>query len=430
MKLTKATIVKLEPRASRYIAFDDVVSGFGVRVEPSGSRSFVLEYRPSGQGRAAAKRRLTLGNVDSLPLDAARKSAADTLARIRLGADPMAERRQAKAEATMASVAADFMTQHVRAKLKPRSADEYGRLLDKLIVPMLGKMKLRDVKRRDVARLHGKLSLSGKTQANKAVAVISSMWEWAVLLDHVTTEANPARGIMRNREQGRERFLTDEELTRLGETLRLAETTGLPWRVNQGGKSTSKHLAKVDSRFTRVSPFATAAIRLLILTGARLREILHLKWEQIDFQRGMAFLADSKTGAKPLILSGAALQLLQALPREAGNPHVIPGEGADARSDLKRPWGAIVRHAGLNGLRIHDLRHSSASIMAGAGAPLQVIGKVLGHSQIATTQRYSHLSNDPVRQVADRLGAHVTAAMGDAAADGAEIVPLKPRAWA
>ena len=174
----------------------------------------------------------------------------------------------------------------------------------------------------------------------------------------------------------------------------------------------------------KLDPFAVAAIRLLALTGARLREILDAQWPQVDLGRGVLSLPDSKTGKKLIYLSAAASAILAALPRVAFNPHVIPGakEGA-ARVDIHRPWAAVTRAAGLEGLRIHDLRHSFASVGAGRSLGLPIIGKLLGHSQAATTHRYAHLHVDPLRQAADAIGAEIDAAMSRAS-EG-DIVRLK-----
>src|SRR5262249_51011777 len=193
---------------------------------------------------------------------------------------------------------------------------------------------------------------------------------------------NPAARIERYREQRRERFLSSEELSRLGDALREGETIGLPW----SGEYESKHTVKEGNRRTVLDPFATAAIRLLILTSARLREILHPRWEHVDFERGILFLPDSKTGRKPVYLSAPAMQVLASLPHIEGTPHIIAGmkDGAP-KADLKKPWAAVTRAAGLNRVRIHDLRHSFASIGAGASLGLPIIGKLLGHSQAATT---------------------------------------------
>ncbi len=169
----------------------------------------------------------------------------------------------------------------------------------------------------------------------------------------------------------------------------------------------------------KLDPFAVAAIRLLILTGARLREIMHTKWDQVDREKGVIFLADSKTGGKPVYLSAAAQEVLAGIPRVAGNPHVIAGAKHGApRADLKKPWAAICRAAELEGLRLHDRRHSFASFGAGASLGLPIIGKLLGHTQAATTSRYAHLDVVPLRRGADTIGATISAAMnGDKSAD-------------
>ncbi|MBM3642389.1 MAG: site-specific integrase, partial [Alphaproteobacteria bacterium] len=189
-------------------------------------------------------------------------------------------------------------------------------------------------------------------------------------------------------------------------------------------KPTAKHAPKSANRRVKLDAFAVAAIRLLLLTGARLREILGAKWEQVDFERGILFLPDSKTGRKPIYLSAAAQAVLASLPRVDGNPHIIAGakEGAP-RADLAKPWAAVKRAARLEGVRLHDLRHSFASFGAGASLGLPIVGKLLGHSQAATTQRYAHLDADPLRRAADAIGATIAAAMEGN--KGAAVVPLK-----
>jgi integrase len=259
--------------------------------------------------------------------------------------------------------------------------------------------------------------------ANRVLAVVSSVWNWAARRDEVGAGSNPCLGIERYAENARERFLTSEEFARLGDALRLGETIGLEWAVDET-KPKANRAPKPESRLRTLDPFAVAAIRLLILTGARLREILHAQWRHVDFERGILLLPDSKTGKKPVYLSAAALSILSALPRIEGNPHVIAGakDGAP-RVDLKKPWAAVTGAADLEGVRLHDLRHSFASIGAGASMGLPVIGKLLGHSQAATTHRYAHLDADPLRRAADTIGATITAAMERGKT--AEVVPFR-----
>jgi integrase len=246
---------------------------------------------------------------------------------------------------------------------------------------------------------------------NRAAAVWSKAFAWAADAGLIPAGQNPVKGLKKYREQGRERFLTSEELARLGDRLREGEIVGLPYSVDES-KPTAKHAPKVEHRRVKLDRYAVAAIRLLILTGARLCEILHARWEQVDIERGLIFLADSKTGRKPLYLSAAAQEVLADLPRIEGNPHVIAGaKHGTPRSDLKKPWAAVSRAAGLEGVRLHDLRHSFASIAAGASLGLPIIGKLLGHSQPATTARYAHLDADPMRRAANTIGATISAAM-------------------
>jgi integrase len=319
-------------------------------------------------------------------------------------------------------VATDFLDHHVKAKRKGRTADEYERILTKHVVPALGSKRIADLRRADVARLHGKLSAS-PYQANRAVALVSAVWNWAARRDEVAFADNPSRAVERFVEKGRERFLTREELARLGDVLRESETIGLPYSVDET-KTKARNAPKPESRRTKLDAHAVAAIRLLILTGARLREILDAQWSQLDRERGILFLPDSKTGKKPLYLSAAAQSVLAAIPRMKENPHVIAGATKGApRADLHRPWKAIRKAARLDGVRVHDLRHSFASFGAGASLGLPIIGKLLGHSQAATTQRYAHLDADPLRRAADKIGNSIAAAM-EGIAD-ANVVALR-----
>jgi integrase len=279
-----------------------------------------------------------------------------------------------------------------------------------------------DVRRADVARLHAGL-VRTPYEANRTLAVVSAVWNWAARRDEVVATGKPAKAIERYPGQGRERFLTSEEFARLGDALRLAGTTGLPWKVDET-KRAARGAPKAGNRSRTLDPFAVAAIRLLILTGARLREILDAQWQHVDLERGVIFLPDSKTGRKPVYLSAAAQSVLASLPRVDGNPHIIPGERESApKADLKKPWAAVTKAASLDGVRLHDLRHSFASIGAGASMGLPVIGKLLGHSQPSTTARYANLDADPMRRAVDAIGATISAAMDKSG--GSNVVPLK-----
>jgi integrase len=222
------------------------------------------------------------------------------------------------------------------------------------------------------------------------------------------------------REIRRQRPLSSDELQRLGDTLRKAETQGLPWNVDES-KYSAKHLAKPEKRHVVFSPYVIAAVRLLLFTGCRLREILHLRWSEVDIERGMLWLSDSKTGPRAVVLNAPALDVLNGLERIG--TYVIAGDNFNKpRSDLKRPWDRIKAHAQLQGVRLHDLRHSFGSIGAGRGLGLPIIGKLLGHASPVTTARYVHLDNDPLRRASERIGSVIVAGLGDPARKNASAI--------
>jgi integrase len=247
------------------------------------------------------------------------------------------------------------------------------------------------------------------------------MFSWAAEHGHLPEGFNPTARVEKYREDRRERFLSADELERLGAAIREGETDGLPWDPD-ASKPTAKHAPRVEHRKVRLGLEIAAALRLLLLTGARLREILHLRWEYVDLERGLLLLPDSKTGRKTIILNAPALEILSGLERVS--TYVIPGEDpCKPRADLKRPWAAVAKRAGLEGVRLHDLRHTHASFGAGSGLGLPILGKLLGHTQAATTARYAHLDADPLRTASDKIGNAIAAAM-EGRPKG-DVVPLK-----
>ena len=418
-RITKRAVDALQcPQGrDRDFLWDNALAGFGVAVFPTGRKAYVAQYRQNGRSR-----RTTIGDHGRLTPDEARSQAKTILGAVETGADPIQERRASREMPTFGEVAADFLSEHVAAKRKSSTHKTYELLVRKHIVPAIGASRIADVTPADVAKMHSRMG-EAPGAANRVVSLVSAIWNWAARRRIVSFEANPARGIERNPEVAAERFLTALEFYRIGDALREAETIGLPYEVDET-KPRSKHAPKPDNRRVMLDPLAVAAIRLLILTGARLGEILSAQWRYVDLERGMIFLPNSKTGKKPIYLSAAALAVLAAIPRIEGNPHIIAGakDGAP-RADLKKPWAAVSRAAGLDGIRLHDLRHSFASIGAGASMGLPIIGKLLGHSQASTTQRYAHLDADPLRRAVDTIGTAITAAMDGSR--GAEVVPLK-----
>jgi integrase len=420
MRLTKRVVDSLAPRQKQYVEYDAELKGFGVAVYPSGIKSWVCEYRPHGGGRGVAKKRVTFGKITQLTPEQARKTAADTLAAVRLGGDPAADRAERRKALTVGELVDLFDEQYVGPMVKPGTAVSHRIALAELRQAH-GTLKAGSLSRSHVAALHARMA-DRPYAANRAVAVWGKAFTWGASRGLIPESYNPTKGLQKYREQGRERFLTTDELARLGTALAEGETIGLPYSVDET-KPKAKHAPRAENRRVKLDLFAVGAIRLLILTGARHREILDAKWEQVDLERGILFLADSKTGRKPIYLSAAAQAVLVALPRIEGNPHIIAGarDGAP-RADLKKPWAAVKRAAGIEGVRLHDLRHSFASIGAGASLGLPIIGKLLGHSQASTTHRYAHLDADPLRRAVDTIGVTISAAMDGG--KGGEVVGL------
>jgi integrase len=373
-KLTKRSIEALAPREIDYIAWDNDVPGFGVRVMPSGRKSFVLQYRAGRRSR-----RMVLGYVNVIAPERARGMAIQHLAALRQGVDPLTERDGGRDAVTVKDLAARFDAEHIAVHLKASTQKEYRRSLKKLILPAFGKRPIAEVSREEVARFHHKYR-HVPYQANRCLEILSKMFNLAELGGLRPDGSNPRKHIKKYREEKRERFLSAAELRRVGEVLREMEVEGLEM------------------------PSAIAAVMLLILTGCRLNEIMTLRWEYVDFAAGVLNLPDSKTGAKTIHLGKPAIDTLRRLPHLVGNPWVICGIKPGGRLiDLQPFWQRLRARAGLKDARIHDLRHTFASAAVAAGQCLPMIGKLLGHTQVATTARYAHLAADPVKAAADHV---------------------------
>jgi integrase len=384
-KITKRSVDALKAPAEgpEAVLWDSELKGFGVRVQRGEAKSYILHYRV-GTGRGAPLRKLTIGRHGSpWTPETARGEAKRLLGMIEDGADPAADKIARREAPTVAELAERFLAEHAAAKRKGSTAAEYKRLLEKMVLPALGNRKAAEVTRAEVARLHHELR-AAPYQANRVLAVLSKMFNlaerWALRPDG----SNPCRHVEKFAERKRERMLSPAELARLGDAL-----------------------AAYDG-----SPYVVAAVKLLVFTGARLSEVLGLRWEWIDFDRGEARLPDSKTGAKTLHLPPPALTVLAELPRLDDNPHVIVGrKPGSALVNLEKPWRAIRAAAGIKDVRLHDLRHAFASVAASSGMGLPIIGKMLGHTQPATTARYAHLASDPVKAAAAAVAGKIAAAM-------------------
>jgi integrase len=376
---------------------DTELSGFEVRARGGGAKVYGIRYRV-GSGRDAPMARYTIGRHGSpwTPYTA-RAEARRLLGQVAHGTDPASTKAAEKAAPTVAELAEQFMAEHAEAKRKASTSREYRRLLDHVVLPAIGNRKVADATRRDVAKFHH-ARRETPTEANRSLAVTSTMFNFAERIGLRTDGSNPCRHVEKYQQRRRERFLSTDELGRLGEAL-----------------------AAYDG-----SPYVTAAIKLLVFTGARLGEVLGLQWQWIDFEPGEARLPDSKTGAKTVHLPPPALAVLADLPRIEGNPHFIVGGVAGASLvNLEKPWRVIRKAAGLDDVRLHDLRHAFASVAAGSGMGLPIIGKMLGHTQAATTNRYAHLASDPVKAAAATVAGKMAAAMQSGNRNGGPAAVVK-----
>ncbi|MGR9230041.1 tyrosine-type recombinase/integrase [Rhizobium leguminosarum] len=443
IKIARKSMAAIVPGTTVITYWDTELPGFGLRVFPSGKRSWIIEYRPGAGGRGTSKKRLTLGPADeSMTPEAARSAARDMLARVRLGADPAAERAEERAGDTLKDVGEAWFKRHIIAKRKGSTAAHYRQVLETHIYPRLGSKRAVTLTRQDIARFHSDIAEKGKQArsatakkrasstterggkyvANQALRILSSIFNWAAITGFVPEEhRNPAMRIEKFEEVGRERFLSRDELAQLGAAIAEAETIGIEWDIDET-KPNAKHIPKL--RRTTITPHVAAALRLLIFTGMRLREVLNLEWAHFDRDRRILLLADSKTGKKAVVLSDAAYDILLALPRTGR--YVIASESAGLadekpRADLKKPWRLVTKRAGLDGLRIHDLRHSFASFGAGGGLGLPLIGGLLGHSDPKTTARYAHLATDPLRQAANAIAGSIALSLDG----GDNVVPFR-----
>lgn len=418
-RITKRTVDALKGGENEFTAWDDAVTGFGVRVRPSGAMSYVVVYR-AGPGRGAPVRRYTIAAAGKITPEDARARAKTILGSVAHGHDPAGQKTSERGAPTVAELADRFMAEHIEPKRKSGTARHYGDILDRIVKPAFGSMKADKLSRQQVGKLHSSLA-DTPFQANRVLAIVGSMYSFAERVGIVAEGINPARKIDKFKEDRRERFLTGEELERLGAAIVEGETTGIPWAVDHT-RPTAKHLPKPTNQFTKINQFAVAALRLLLFTGCRLREILNLKWEYVDLERGLLFLPDSKTGKKTVILNAPAIEVLNQL-QQIG-PYVVPGDDPEKpRPDLHRPWRAVTKRAGLEGVRLHDLRHTYASFGAGGGLGLPIIGRLLGHTQASTTARYAHLDNDPLRRASEAIGGRIAEALKGN--NKASVIPIR-----
>ena len=372
-KISNRTVARLSVEGRDAVFWDRDLPGFGVRVYPSGTKVYVVQSRVRGRSR-----RITVGRHGALSADEARRRAAPIIAHLKGWEVPV---EAASATITVAEMAERYLEEHVTVRCKPRTQVLYRAVVHRHLVPALGGTRVAAVTREQVSALHYRLRETPYA-ANRVVEVLAQILDMA--REHGLRErgaGNPCRSVEKYRERSHERFLSEEEFRRLGRVLDAAA-------AGAGGASGA----------------AVAAIRLLMLTGCRRSEILSLRWEHVDLAAGELRLPDSKTGARLVPLSPAAAEVLSGIPREPGIPWVIPGRNPGAPlKNLQYPWEIVRARAGLDDVRIHDLRHSFASRALALGESLPMIGELLGHRRVRTTARYAHLARESVKASATRI---------------------------
>ncbi len=390
--ITKTVVDSLKPGET---VWDSKLSGFGVRCQTKG-KVFVFKTRINGQQRWFSIGKYGAPFTVETAIQRMRKIQGDVANNL----DPATIRDEKMRNPSLLQIGKLWLETEVN-KLKPKSRSSYHDCMERLTFPMLGKIKVEEIKLSDIAAFHHSLRETPYI-ANRCLAVLSSFFGWCEQHGYLQRGTNPVTGITRNKEKPRERFLSARELARVGIALARAE------------------------RNKTETPFVLAAIRLLMLTGCRRDEILTLKWEHVSIDKAMLLLPDTKTGARPVYLSAPSLEVLSKVPRIAKNPYVIVGEREGRHLvNLRKAWMRICKVARLKGVRIHDLRHSFASVGAQGGVPLQVVGKLLGHAKIQTTERYSHLAADPVKAANEAMGKQISAMLSG---NKGNVVALKSKA--
>jgi integrase len=391
-KITKRFVDRLAAGPADVVHWDADMPRFGVRVKPTGAKSYVVQFRNA----AGQSKRLTVGRVGVLTPDQARGEARSALAAVARGKDPVAEKRAQRAAPTVAELVEKYLREGPADKpdKKASSWATDASNLRRHAVPLLGRRRASTLTKRDIQQLQASVTggatkadrKSGKSRGRvrvrggagtawRTTVVVAGMLAWAV--ERGLIDQNPAEGVRLNKPNRRERFLTDEEVARLGDALKAAEREG-------------------------ANPKGLAIIRLLLLSGARRNEIESIRPEYVDFQRGAAFLPDSKSGQKTVALGAPALEVLAESMVECA-AWVFPAARGDGYyQGVAKVWREVAKAAGLPGVRLHDLRHSFASVTMAGGGSLFLLGKILGHAKASTTERYAHLQLDPVRAVADQ----------------------------
>jgi integrase len=395
-RLSKKFVESLRTAESPFFAWDDQLAGFGIKVLPTGRRKYVCKYRLGG-GRAGRDRWYLIGTHGQITCEEARGIAVQILAAVARGEDPQSERLQARSAPTVFDLWQRYETEHLPRKKIRSGIDDRQKARDH-ILPIIGHLRVADLSRSDVSALHRRLA-SRPYQANRVLALLSKMLSLSEAWGYRPDATNPCRHVEKFTERPRQRYLSNEELGRLGcalSDLRAKQRLGAP---------------------------AVSAIKLLLLTGARVSEILKAEWKWVDLERSCIWLPDSKTGPKTIFLSEASLAVLRELQigsQPFESVFVIEGRSKDKRlSSLAKPWRIICQAARLHDVRLHDLRHTAASVGVGQGISLEIVGRLLGHTQAQTTQRYAHVDRSPALKAINSIGEAIGLALETGAAAAA-----------
>jgi len=382
MKLTKRFIDSTKYQgngSSQDIRWDEQLPGFGLRIYPTGRKSFVLSYRSNGR-----KHIMTVGGYGAITLDQGRKKARRFLSDIIEGGDPLASRKKAAQGSTVKVLCGEYLERYAKPRKKTWKEDQ--RRIERHVLPTWGNVKAKALNRSDVASFHHKLGRTAPYEANRILALLSKMYEmakqWGFIEEHAP---NPAQKIDKFKEEKRDRWLTQKELPRL---------------------------AKAIDRDPNV--FVRAAMWIYLLTGLRRNELLQLKWLDIDFERKEIKLSDTKAGRPHYVpLSPEAVERIQTIPRLDENPYIFPGaRKGKPLVNISKPWLRIRKEAELQDVRLHDIRRTVGSWLAQSGKSLHLIGRVLGHSNTTTTQIYARFAQDHVKEALEDHGKRIMSVAG------------------
>ncbi len=374
--LTRRIVESLPVVDREIVVRDRALPGFGVRVHPSGSKVYMVHKRSGGKSR-----RVTIGRHGVWSLDAARREVGGILASLKKGETPGRPGTETASATgpTIAELAERYMDEHVAVRSKPTTARSCRHIFDAHLLPEFGRLRLGEIAADRVAALHYRLR-EKPIMANQVIDVLSRLFHRAAKSGDAPVGGNPCRFIKKYPTRSCERFLSEREFARLGTVLHEFEANG------------------------KIATTAAAALRLLMLTGCRRNEILTLRWEDVDLEHDEIRLPDTKTGPCAVPLSPTARQVLAALPQQPDNPWVISGRGHGARlSNQNATWAVVRKKAGLEDVRMHDLRHSFAFRALALDESLPMIGKLLGHRQVQTTAPYAHLTQESVSASSARV---------------------------